>query len=411
MKIIKEHHRGISTILAFALIPLSGFATDIYIPSLPSMATHLGVTNAAVQLSLIVFMVSSGISQLFVGSLLDSFGRYRLGTISLLVFALASISIALSHSIQLIYAMRVLQGITVALIVVGKRAYFMDTYTGEKLKHYTSLFSIIWATAPIVAPFIGGYLETAFGWQANFYFLGIATLALFVLELVYSGESLKNYQPFKAKSILQVYWSTLSTLDFSLGLVMISLSYAMLIVYGMSSPFIIEHVFHLSPVVTGYCSLLSGVSLMTGGVISKTLIKKPLLKKVWIAIALQTAFAALMIVASAFKTNLVTLMMFTAAVHLLSGFVFNNIFAYCLGRFSKNAGIASGVTGGSLYIITSVFSYGIVNVIAIKNQEFLGIAYLTFAVLACITFALFVKVSKRHQAKQETAMVLSNAVS
>jgi DHA1 family bicyclomycin/chloramphenicol resistance-like MFS transporter len=411
MEIIKENHRGISTILAFALIPLSGFATDIYIPSLPSMATHLGVTNAAVQLSLIVFMVSSGISQLFVGSLLDSFGRYRLGTISLLVFALASISIALSHSIQLIYAMRVLQGITVALIVVGKRAYFMDTYTGEKLKHYTSLFSIIWATAPIVAPFIGGYLETAFGWQANFYFLGIATLALFVLELVYSQESLKNYQPFKAKSILQVYWSTLSTLDFSLGLVMIALSYAMLIVYGMSSPFIIEHVFHLSPVVTGYCSLLSGVSLMTGGIISKTLIKKLLLKKVWIAIAFQTTFAVLMIVSSAFKTNLVTLMIFTAAVHLLSGFIFNNIFAYCLGRFSKNAGIASGVTGGSLYIITSVFSYGMVNVIAVKNQEFLGIAYLTFAVLACITFALFAKVSNRHQAKQETAMVLSNAVS
>jgi DHA1 family bicyclomycin/chloramphenicol resistance-like MFS transporter len=206
--------------------------------------------------------------------------------------------------------------------VVGKRAYFMDTYTGEKLKHYTSMFSIIWATAPIVAPFIGGYLETAFGWQANFYFLGIATLALFVLELVYSGESFKNYQPFKAKSILQVYWSTLSTLDFSLGLVMIALSYAMLIVYGMSSPFIIEHVFHLSPVVTGYCSLLSGVSLMTGGIISKTLIKKPLLKKVWIALALQTTFAVLMIVSSAFKTNLVTLMIFTAAVHLLSGFIF-----------------------------------------------------------------------------------------
>lgn len=411
MKIIKENHRGISTILAFALIPLSGFATDIYIPSLPSMATHLGVTNAAVQLSLIVFMVSSGISQLFVGSLLDSFGRYRLGTISLLVFALASISIALSHSIQLIYAMRVLQGITVALIVVGKRAYFMDTYTGEKLKHYTSLFSIIWATAPIVAPFIGGYLETAFGWQANFYFLGVATFTLLVLELVYSGESLKNYQPFKAKSILQVYWSTLSTLDFSLGLVMIALSYAMLIVYGMSSPFIIEHVFHLSPVVTGYCSLLSGVSLMTGGIISKTLIKKPLVKKVWVAVTLQTTFAALMVVASAFKTNLVTLMMFTAAVHFLSGFIFNNIFAYCLGRFSKNAGIASGVTGGSLYIITSVFSYGIVNVIAIKNQEFLGIAYLTFAVLACITFALFTKARNGYHQKQETAMVLSNAVS
>src|SRR5471030_1913294 len=105
MKTIKEKHRGISTVLAFALIPLSGLATDIYIPSLPSMASHLGVSGSAVQLSLVVFMVSSGISQLFVGSLLDSFGRYKLGIISLLVFAMASFSIALSHNIQVIYLM------------------------------------------------------------------------------------------------------------------------------------------------------------------------------------------------------------------------------------------------------------------------------------------------------------------
>ena len=34
---IKEKNQKIATILAFALIPLSGFATDIYIPSLPTM--------------------------------------------------------------------------------------------------------------------------------------------------------------------------------------------------------------------------------------------------------------------------------------------------------------------------------------------------------------------------------------
>jgi MFS family permease len=410
MKLIKEHHRGISTVLAFALIPLSGFATDIYIPSLPSMARELAVNNSAVQLSLIAFMISSGVSQLFVGSLLDSFGRYRIGTVSLLVFAFASFVIAICHSIELIYAMRILQGITVALIVVGKRAYFVDMYSGEQLKHYTSLFSIIWATAPIVAPFIGGYLEAAFGWESNFLFLGIATLSLLVLELVYGGESLKNYHPFKAKSILQVYLATIKTRDFSLGLILISLSYAMLVVYGMSSPFIIEHVFHLSPVVTGYCSLLSGVSLMAGGIISKTLIRKPLIKKVSIALALQLGFAALMVFTAGIKTNLFTLMAFTALVHLLSGFIFNNIFAYCLGRFSKNAGIASGVTGGSLYIITSFFSYGIVNLMAIKNQQLLGTAYLSFAILAVVTLVLFIKARASHQKQEEAAVILNAEV-
>ncbi len=66
MQQIKEQHQQISTILSFSLIPLSGFATDIYIPSLPSMATHFHTNSAAVQLTLVLFMVSAGISQLFV---------------------------------------------------------------------------------------------------------------------------------------------------------------------------------------------------------------------------------------------------------------------------------------------------------------------------------------------------------
>src|SRR5690348_12170121 len=98
MKLIKDNHQGISTFLSFALLPLSGFATDIYIPALPSMASDLSVTNSAVQLSLILFMVSYGISQWFVGSLLDSYGRFRLGSSALLIFALASFTIAATHN-------------------------------------------------------------------------------------------------------------------------------------------------------------------------------------------------------------------------------------------------------------------------------------------------------------------------
>src|SRR3954469_9308487 len=95
MQHIKEEHQQISTILSFSLIPLSGFATDIYIPSLPSMAAHLHANNGAVQLTLVLFMISAGLSQLFVGSLLDSFGRFRLGMAALAAFTLASIAIAL----------------------------------------------------------------------------------------------------------------------------------------------------------------------------------------------------------------------------------------------------------------------------------------------------------------------------
>lgn len=391
MRVIPENHQGISTLLAFALIPLSGFATDIYLPSLPSMAGHLQVSNTSVQLSLVVFMISYGISQLFVGSLLDSFGRFKISSSALAIFAIASFTIALSDNIYVIYAMRIVHGIAVAMIVVSKRAYFVDVYSGDKLKHYTSLFSIIWASAPIIAPFIGGYLQSALGWQSNFYFLGIFAAILLVLELMYSGESLRHFQPFKAKSILQVYVNTIKTTDYSLGVIILGLCYAMLLVYGMSSPFIIEHLFHESPVVTGYCSLLSGMALMAGGMISKALIKQPLVKKIAAAVLVQLAVAIIMLLVSGYITNLYTLMPFVLVLHMASGFMFNNYFSYCLGRFTKNAGIASGITGGSLYVVTSILSYGLIEVIGIKSPALLGSAYLSLVLLTGVAFLLFLK--------------------
>lgn len=389
---IQEKNQGIVTILSFALIPLTGFATDVYLPSLPSMATDLHVSSAAIQASLLVFLVSAGLTQLFVGSLLDSFGRYRLSTAALIIFSLSSFAIASSHNIYMLYFMRAIQGITVAVIVVAKRAYFLDTFKGSRLKHYTSLFSIIWATAPIIAPFIGGYLQNAFGWQANFYFLGVFTLAILALDLVFGGESLKEFQRFEAKPILNIYGSMIRTADYAVGLVLIGLSYSMLMVFGMTSPFIIEHVYHYSPVVTGYSALLSGVALMLGGIISKSIISRPLDKKIPVAIGLQFVFATAMIAVTHFyASNLYTLLFFVMLLNVTAGFLFNNFFAYSLGRFSKNAGILSGFTGGSLFVITSILSYGIVNVLSIKNQLLLGIAYLVFVLLNAAAFTLFQK--------------------
>jgi len=382
----------INTILAFSLLPLTGFATDIYLPSLPSMASEFHVSGAAIQASIVLFMVSAGLCQLFVGSLLDSFGRRRPVLLALLIFGLASFAIGATHSIYVVYAMRVLQGITVAFIAVGKRAYFMDTFSGEKLKNYTSLFSIVWAVAPIVAPFLGGYLQSSFGWASNFYFLGGIILLIGLVELFFGGESLKTFYPFRLRSIVEVYSSMIRTVDFTLGLVVIALCYAMVVVFNMASPFIIEHVFHASPVITGYMALISGGAIMLGGILSKTMIRRPMVPKIPSAIFLQLLTAAAMIGAAKWA-SLYVMIAFVIVVHLLSGFIFNAVFAYCLGRFSGHAGVASGLTGGGMFVLSSFFSYGLVGSIPVKNQALLGAAYLFFAVLMLGAFLVFRRTS------------------
>lgn len=393
---IKEKNKGVATILAFALIPLSGFATDIYIPSLPTMAGEMNISSVQVQLTLSIFLISYGIAQLFVGSILDSFGRYKICLYSLLVFTVASIVIAITHNIYLIYLMRVIHGLSVGAIVVAKRAYFVDLFAGDKLKHYLSLFSIIWSTGPIIAPFVGGYLQTAFGWESNFYFLAGFAFVFAVLEFVFSGETLKHFTDFQLKKITTIYIDMIKTTSFTLGIVMLGLAYCMIMVYNMTGPFIIEHGLKYSPVVAGYSSLILGFAWMMGGFIGKATINKPFFRRLMINALLQVVFVVAMIVSLNFISNLYSLIFFAFIIHIGAGFTFNNYFTFCLSKFPKNAGIAGGLTGGITYVIVSFLSYTIVNLIPAKDERNLSFSYLVMIILSVLVMFLVIKTRMKN---------------
>lgn len=383
--------QNISTILAFSLLPLSGFATDIYIPSLPSMGLALHISSVQVQLTLTLFLISYGISQLFIGSILDSYGRYKFSLVSLVVFGFSCLAVAMSHNIYLICAMRIVQGITVAMIVVAKRAYFLDVYEGDRLKHYLSMFTIIWSAGPIVAPFIGGYLEHLFGWQSNFYFLAGLAFVIAVLEYFYSGETIKNPVTFNLKNIGGIYMTMIRTTSFTLGILMLSFAYAMVMIYNMTGPFIIEHQLMLTPVIAGYCSLLLGFAWMVGGFIGRALINKPFYGKMLANIGLQLLFVALMILSLLFIHGLVPMLIFAFLIHVCAGFTYNNYFTYCLSKFPQYAGISGGITGGVVYIMVSILSYGIVNVLPPKDEGNLSYSYLILILLSTLIMsAIFV---------------------
>lgn len=394
-KTIKEGHQQIATLLAFALLPLSGFATDIYIPSLPTMAGEMNVSSIQVQLTLSIFLISYGLSQLFIGSVLDSFGRYKVCLVSLLIFAGASLVIALTHNIYLIYLMRVIHGLTVGAIVVSKRAYFVDVFKGDQLKHYLSLFSIIWSTGPIVAPFVGGYLQAVFGWESNFYFLAGFAVVFAILEVIYSGETIVHFTEFNFRKIVNIYTGMIKTASFTLGIVMLGLAYCMVMVYNMTGPFIIEHHLKLTPVVAGYSSLVLGFAWMVGGFIGKATINKPFFSRLLWNVGLQLAFVAIMIFSLNYITNLYSLIFFAFIIHVGAGYTFNNYFTFCLSKFPKNAGIAGGLTGGITYVIVSFLSYGIVNVVPAQDERNLSYSYLILILLSILIMFIIFRMNKR----------------
>ncbi|MFD0794678.1 MFS transporter [Mucilaginibacter litoreus] len=384
MRYVTDDNRKISAILAFLIIPISGFAMDVYVPSFPAMVKDLHTSISSVRFTMTIFLISYGVSQLFVGSIMDSYGRYRLGLISLFAFIISNIVIITTHSIELIFVMRALQGFVISMIMVSKRSLFIDVFTGDKQKHYTSLLSVVWSSAPVIAPFLGGYLQHSFDWRANFYFLAFYAFVMLLLELKYSGETLKQIRPFHLSSVIRTYQNMLGTKDFAYGIIVLGLSYSMAIIFGMSAPFLIENIFHYSPVITGYAALSSGIALLLGGMLSKYLIAKDFYSKLTWANSLQGVFAISMFATAHLFTSIFAIMFFVIALHFLMGFIYNIYFTYCLTRFPDNAGISGGLTSGGGYIVTSIFSYAIATVVNIHNQQTFAISYIILVILIAL---------------------------
>lgn len=392
---LKEKNKLIATLLAFAVIPMSGLATDIYLPSMPTMAIELQQPETKIQLTLTLFLISYGITQFFAGSVVDSFGRYRVTLVSLGLFMVSFLVTALTRDIMVIYAMRILQGLLAGFAIVSKRAFFVDVFEGEQRKHYLSVMTIVWSVGPIVAPFLGGYLQKLFGWQSNFYVLAGYSLVLLILELLFSGETLKVKKPFVINFVLKEYDMMFRTKDFFYGMLMCGVSYAMVIFFNLCGAFIIEHKMGYSEVVAGYVSLILGLAWMSGGFLGKFLIEKDFLPKIRFANYTQLFLILFMIFCSFFLNNIYSLVAFAFVIHITAGFIFNNYFAYCIGRFPNSAGVAGGLTGGVSYIITSAVSYTIVALLRPTMQLDVAEGYLILALLGFAILSL-TKFRKAH---------------
>lgn len=388
-------NRGIATVLAFAVIPISGLATDIYLPSMPSMAVSLGLSEAKIQLTLSLYLISYGIAQFLLGAVADAFGRYRMSLIALFLFVLSFYWTAHTGNIYVIYFNRIAQGIFAACAVVSKRAFFVDVYEGEERRHYLSIMTIVWSLAPIVAPFIGGYLQTRLGWQSNFSALAIYAGLLFLLELVFSGETLKTKKSFQSKILAQEFAVMLGTKDFLFGMLMCGVSYSMVMFYNLSGPFIIEHQLGFSAVTTGYSSLIMGLAWMFGGFLGRAMMKSAFLPKIRNANFVQLLLIVAMFLTSDWMSNLYSLVFFAFLIHLTAGFIFNNYFSYCLGRFPKSAGITGGLTGGVAFALTSALSYAVAAIVHPSSQEWLSVGYFVMGVLGLVILTV-IKIKKAH---------------
>ena len=169
--------------LLIAIAAVSPLGINMYLPSMPGMARALGVDFATIQLTLSLYFAAMALGQLIIGPLSDRFGRRPVLLIGLTVFVVGSLICLTAQSVGFLIFGRVVQAIGGCAGITLSRAILRDLYGRNQVASMIGYVTMGMAVAPMVAPTIGGVLETLYGWRASFAFLmafgGLALLFAF----------------------------------------------------------------------------------------------------------------------------------------------------------------------------------------------------------------------------------------
>lgn len=240
------------------------FVTDFYLPVLPEMTGYFHTTPALASMSLTAGMIGLAAGQLFIGPLTDKYGRKRILVGSMLLFVVASLLCIFSGDIFMFNAMRVLKGLAGAGGIVIAKSMSADMYTGRELASFMALLGAINGIAPVCAPVVGGLMAGVTSWTGVFAVILAVGLVLMVCSM-FLPETLQPANRIR-KSVIKVYGNLFRVFRnsrFTLSVMAEMACFFMFFAYIASSPFIMQQVYHLSPL--GY-SLCFGLNALMIGV-------------------------------------------------------------------------------------------------------------------------------------------------
>ncbi|MCG3472265.1 Bcr/CflA family multidrug efflux MFS transporter [Xenorhabdus bovienii] len=186
------------------LMPL---AIDMYLPSMPTIATNFGVDAGRVQMTLSSYILGFAIGQMVYGPMSDSLGRKPVIVGGVIVFAIASAACALSQNIDTFISMRFLHGFSAAAASVVINALMRDMFTKDEFSRSMSFVTLVMIIAPLLAPMLGGLMMVWFNWHAIFWSISIAGVITAFLVAFFIRETLpkERRQRFNLKTIFNQF--------------------------------------------------------------------------------------------------------------------------------------------------------------------------------------------------------------
>lgn len=223
---------------------LGPFSIDTYLPAFPQIERTLNASPIEVQQTLTAYMMSFSVMTLLHGALSDTFGRRNIILGFLAVFAFASLACAAVHSIEYLWAFRILQGMSAGAGVVIGRAIIRDAYSGAQAARLLSLVTMIFSIAPAAAPMFGGWIVQVLDWRSIFLFLFVYAVLLWGVCSKRLPETLppSRRQAFSLAALRNAYGAVFRSRPFHFMAATLALNFSGLFLYVAAAPaFITRH--------------------------------------------------------------------------------------------------------------------------------------------------------------------------
>ena len=259
-----------------ALSAFPAFSIDTYLPAFPRVALDLGTSIGLVEVTLAVFLLGLAIGQILWGILSDRSGRRVALVAGCLIFFLMAIVCAVTHSICVLIAARLIMGIGGSAGLVVARAIVRDLYEETEAARFYSMMMIVSGIAPIVAPFLGGLLLTYFNWRAIFWVIAAFAALCMAAVLVAIPETLQREARVRTETIdaLLSCRRIFVHPDFIRPALMIGFLTGMLFTYIASSSYIFIDIFGAPVFFFGFIFATNSIGFYFGGQSNRWLLRR-----------------------------------------------------------------------------------------------------------------------------------------
>jgi DHA1 family bicyclomycin/chloramphenicol resistance-like MFS transporter len=356
-------NRSVIILILGALMTISPFAIDMYLPAFSQIAGDIGTTSGKLSLTVSSYFVGFAIGQLLYGPLLDKYGRKKPLYFGLLVYIAACIGCMLSKSVEVMIAFRFIQALGGCVAGVAALTMVRDFFPVQETARIISLLILILGVSPLLAPSIGGFIAEGLGWQWIFIILIIVVVLVMALVVFFLPDGRKPDPTIslRAGPMMNIFVTILKNPQFYTYALSGALSFTSLLLYVGGSPVIFMDIFHVSPKTYGLIFALLSIGFIGSNQLNILLLRRfrsDQLLKVALTCQLVTTVVFLVGAVNGWYGLSATIVLIFICLACL-GLTYPNASALALAPFTDNVGSSSALVGFLQIGVSGIASAGL----------------------------------------------------